>query len=168
MDVIQQQLNRACQRMKNQADKNRSERTFEVGDMVYMKLQPYIQISVANRSCQKLSYKYFGPFKILQKVGTVAYKLDLLVEARIHPVHSVPVRILDSELVTKGSATLNKLKVQWSHLPENYSTWEEAFDLRRCFPQEPAWGQAGFEEVGIVRKRRRLRISAAAQEGKRG
>jgi hypothetical protein len=44
--LIQQQLQRAQQRMKAQADKNRSERSFQIGDMVYMKLQPYVQSSV--------------------------------------------------------------------------------------------------------------------------
>ena len=47
--LIQQQLLRAQQRMKNQADKNRTEREFAVGDLVYLKLQPYIQSSVAPR-----------------------------------------------------------------------------------------------------------------------
>jgi hypothetical protein len=61
--------------MKAQAG-NRSERQFEVGDMVFLKLQPYIQTSVAPRSNQKLAFKFFDPFKILSKVGQVAYKLD--------------------------------------------------------------------------------------------
>lgn len=38
--LLQQQLNRAQQRQKAQADKNRIERSFEVGDSVYLKLQP--------------------------------------------------------------------------------------------------------------------------------
>jgi len=45
--LIHQQLIRAQQRMKHQADKLRSERTFSVGDRVYLRLQPYIQTSVA-------------------------------------------------------------------------------------------------------------------------
>ena len=72
--------------MKHHADKNRCERTFEVGDSVYLKLQPYIQSSVAPRSNQKLAYSFFGPFKILAKVGTVAYKLALPPECKKHPV----------------------------------------------------------------------------------
>lgn len=36
--LIQQQLARAQQRMKQQADKNRSERQFAIGDMVFLKL----------------------------------------------------------------------------------------------------------------------------------
>jgi len=33
---------------------------------------------------KNLTYKYFGPFKILKKVGEVIYQLDLSEEARIH------------------------------------------------------------------------------------
>jgi len=43
---IQQNLSRAQHRMKMQANKNRVERSFEVGDWVYVKLQPHIQQSV--------------------------------------------------------------------------------------------------------------------------
>jgi hypothetical protein len=75
--LLQQQLIRAQQRQKFQADKNRSERSFTVGEMVYVKLQPYVQTSVAARSNHKLSFRYFGPFKIIGRVGTVAYKLEL-------------------------------------------------------------------------------------------
>jgi hypothetical protein len=37
----------------------------------------------------KLAYKYFGPFKILKKVGEVAYQLDFPKEARIHSTFHV-------------------------------------------------------------------------------
>lgn len=47
--LIQQQLLRAQQRMKHQADEKRSERTFAEGDMVFLKLQPYVQSSLAPR-----------------------------------------------------------------------------------------------------------------------
>ena len=72
--------------MKHHADKNRSEREFAVGDLVYLKLQPYIQSSVAPRGNQKLAYRFFGPFKILARVGKVAYKLNLPPHNKIHPV----------------------------------------------------------------------------------
>ena len=56
---------------------------------MFVKLQPYIQTSLAHRRNQKLSFRYFGPFKILQKIGNVAYKLDLPATSSVHPVFHV-------------------------------------------------------------------------------
>jgi hypothetical protein len=56
--LIHLHLVRAQTRMKHQADKNRLEREFSVGGMVYMKLQPYVQSTVMPRANQKLSFKY--------------------------------------------------------------------------------------------------------------
>jgi ribosomal protein L21E len=53
--LIQQHLARAQQRMKSQADKGRTKREFNVGDMVYLKLQPYVQSSVATSSTDMLT-----------------------------------------------------------------------------------------------------------------
>jgi len=55
--LLQQHLHRAQQRMKRQADKARSERSFHVGDSVFLKLQPYVQSSLAPRANQKLAFK---------------------------------------------------------------------------------------------------------------
>jgi hypothetical protein len=63
--------------MKMQADKNRSDRHFEVGDQVLLRLQPYTQSSVANRPFPKLAYKFLGPYKIQEQIGLVTYKLEL-------------------------------------------------------------------------------------------
>lgn len=84
--LIQQHFLRAKQKMKAQAGKKRSVREFQVGDLVYLKLQPYVQLSVARRSSHKLCFKYFRPYKIIQKVGKIAYKLDLPEGSLIHPV----------------------------------------------------------------------------------
>jgi ribosomal protein L21E len=63
--LIQQQLLQAQQRMKALADANTSEREFQLGDIVYLKLHPHMQSSVASRSNQKLAFKYYGPVKVL-------------------------------------------------------------------------------------------------------
>jgi hypothetical protein len=60
--LIRRHLNRAAVRMRHQTNKGRTERKFKVGDMVFVKFQPYIQTSVAPRANQKLSFKFFWPF----------------------------------------------------------------------------------------------------------
>jgi hypothetical protein len=56
------------------------DRVFAVGDQViFLKLQPYWQSSVHDeRMNHKLSFRYFGPYKIVRKINpVVAYELEL-------------------------------------------------------------------------------------------
>ena len=88
-DLIQQHLHRARQCMKDQADKKRSARSFQVGNQVHLKLQPYIQTAVAPHADHKLSFKFFGPFPIIRKINDVAYELQLPASSTVHPVFHV-------------------------------------------------------------------------------
>lgn len=54
--LAHQHLLRAQKHMKQQADKKRSDKQFSVGDFVYLKVQPYVQTSLAIRSSNKLSF----------------------------------------------------------------------------------------------------------------
>ena len=65
-EILQQlkcNLDRAQHRMKIAVDKHRRELQFQVGYMVLAKLQPHKQHSVRGRKNQKLSARYFGPYK---------------------------------------------------------------------------------------------------------
>lgn len=86
---VRQHLLHAEQRMKSQADKGRSERQFNIGDYVFLRFQPYVQSSLAPRAHQKLCFKFFGPYKVVDKIGSVAYKLLLPLGSSIHPVFHV-------------------------------------------------------------------------------
>jgi hypothetical protein len=148
IQVIKQNLLRAQQRMKHQADKGRSDREFSVGDFVYVKLQPYVQGSVAVRACHKLNFKYFGPFQIIARIGKVAYKLSLPASATVHPVFHVsqlkpctqapklvshalpttnldvqyPAQILDHRSVSRGGTSVDQVLVRWSGLDATLAT----------------------------------------------
>lgn len=93
-DLLQQHLQRAHLRMKQQADKKCSERAFEVGDQVFQKLQPYVQTSVAKHANHKLSFKYYGPYSIIAKINPVTYRLEFLANASVHPVFHVSLMFL--------------------------------------------------------------------------
>ena len=62
---LQHNLTQAQQKMKRYADMNRTERTFEEGDMVYLKMQPYRETALGLRNSLKLNSKWYGPFKVL-------------------------------------------------------------------------------------------------------
>ncbi|GJW95548.1 putative reverse transcriptase domain-containing protein [Tanacetum coccineum] len=71
------------------ADKNRNPMEFQVGDMVMLKVSPWKGvICVGKRG--KLNPRYIGPFKVLAKVGTVAYRLELPDQlSRVHSTFNV-------------------------------------------------------------------------------
>jgi hypothetical protein len=173
---VRQHLLRMQQRMKHQADKHRSERSFSVGDEVFLKLQPYVQSSVARRANHKLVFKFFGPFTVIQRIGEVAYKLKLPDSSRIHPVFhvsqlkpcigpkhqvlpqlpdadsvfQVPIQVLQRRVRQAGLRTVVQVLVQWSGAPTSSATWEDMEELQQRFPHAPAWGQAGEQEGGNV------------------
>lgn len=72
--------------MEKQENKKRTDLAFKEGDLVLSKLQPYRQHTISNRTTHKLAKRFFGAFKIIKKVDTVAYLLDLPSSSRIHPV----------------------------------------------------------------------------------
>nr|KYP34828.1 Retrotransposable element Tf2 [Cajanus cajan] len=77
LNQLKNHLLKAQIHMKKFADKKRMPLELKVGDLVLVKLQPYRQHSVALRKNQKLGLRYFGLFPIVQRVGSVAYKLLL-------------------------------------------------------------------------------------------
>ena len=76
LKVIRERMLAAQDRQKSYADKKRRPITFEVGDSVLLKVSPWKGlIRFGKRG--KLSPRFIGPFKVLQKIGNQAYKLEL-------------------------------------------------------------------------------------------
>lgn len=156
-------LKEARERMSYYAIQGRSERRFQPDDWVYLKLKPYKQLSLRKSYLWKLTPKYAGPFKIAQKVGDVAYKLLLPPEAKVHPVFHVsllkksvgkkdlvspvlplmdeegqqmliPLAVLEKMMVKRYNRAAGQWLIQWSHLPEEEATWEDAEEFMKKFP----------------------------------
>ncbi|GJQ89104.1 putative reverse transcriptase domain-containing protein [Tanacetum coccineum] len=81
---IKQRIQTARDRQKSYADLKRKPMEFQVGDKVMLKVSPWKGV-VRFGKRGKLNPRYVGPFKVLKKVGSVAYKLELPQElSRVH------------------------------------------------------------------------------------
>lgn len=162
-----------CQ--KTQADKHRTERTFQIGDLVYLKLQPYVQASLFRRANHKLVFKFFGPYQVIAKIDSIAYKLNLPDSCHIHPTlllkeavgpddHAssplpvlsdslhAPKKVLLRRILRRSTRDVPQLLIQWSSWPAELATWEDELTIKQRFPDATAWGQAeiqGEENVTV-------------------
>nr|GEZ19523.1 hypothetical protein [Tanacetum cinerariifolium] len=86
---IKQRLQVARDRQKSYADVRRNLLEFQVGDKVVLKVSPWKGV-VRFGKRGKLNPRYIGPFKVLAKVGTVAYRLKLPQQlSRVHSTFHV-------------------------------------------------------------------------------
>ena len=83
---LREHLRLAQEQMKVYADRKRRNVEFCVGDYVFLRIRPYRQVTVRSRRNEMLAPRFFGPYKIVEKVGPVAYRLPLPESSKIHPV----------------------------------------------------------------------------------
>ena len=76
VDLIMKRLLTAQSRQKNYADKQHGTLEFEVGDHVFLKVMPKRGV-VRFYKPGKLTLRYIEPFEVLERVGTVSYRLGL-------------------------------------------------------------------------------------------
>ncbi|GJW26026.1 copia protein [Tanacetum coccineum] len=82
--LIKQRIQAAQDRQKSYADLKRKPMEFEVGDRVMLKVSPWKGV-VRFGKRGKLNPRYVRPFKVLARVGKVAYRLELpQVLSRVH------------------------------------------------------------------------------------
>jgi hypothetical protein len=155
LQLLKENLTMPQNRMKQKAYQHRSEISFELGDWVFLRLKPYKQMSLKKSKKDNIfSSKYYGPYKVLHNIFTMAYKLELSASSRVHHVFNVsclkkvigdkiPVQtilpepdeegkiILDTEFINDirihqlRNRLISKYLIKWKKLPTQDSMWED-------------------------------------------
>lgn len=86
VEKIRERMKTAQSRQKSYADKRRKDLEFAVGDAVFVKIAPMKGVMRFGKR-GKLSPRFIGPFEILERVGTLAYRVAL--PPRLSSVHNV-------------------------------------------------------------------------------
>lgn len=149
--------------MRKYADLRRSERQFEKRDWVYLHLQPYKQLTVAARKNLKLFARFYGLFQVTEKIGSMAYRLELPPQLQIHPVFHIsqlkkklgvwlepiqqlplvnatgavksePAEVLSRWVIRLSRLLVTEVLVRWQGQGQDDATWEKLQPLLLQYP----------------------------------
>ncbi|XP_070054942.1 uncharacterized protein [Nicotiana tomentosiformis] len=84
--IIRDHLKIALDRQKSYADLKRRDIEYQAGDKVFLKVSPWKKYMRFGQK-GKLSPRFIRPYEVLERVGLVAYKLDLPLE--LDKIHNV-------------------------------------------------------------------------------
>jgi len=172
-------LMQAQKKQKLQADKRRSpEPLFGVGDQVLLSTK---HIQLKNPGARKLLPLWIGPFKVLERVGKVAYKLQLADGMKMHNVFHVsllkayrddgtvqpppPPELIDGELEYEVEQVISfdekrkRYLVKWLGYGHENNTWEQERNVANA-PDKTAkyWQMVQLRDKSAKPKRVILRL----------
>ncbi|CAN6711615.1 unnamed protein product [Malus baccata var. baccata] len=158
-------VDETTQNIQSLADRHATDRTYNVGDFVFLKLSPWRGV-VRFGKRGKLNPRYIGPYEITERVGEVAYRLEL--PPKLSKVHNVfhismlrhyvsdpshvippqpleinpdltydeePVTILDWKDKVLRNKTVSLVKVLWRNHSVEEATWETEDRMREMYPR---------------------------------
>lgn len=143
-----------------QANKKRMDKQFKVGDLVYLRLKNYKQTQSWLVTTKSFTKRFFGPYKILEWIGPVAYRLELRASSHVYPVFHVSLlkqshsQNVAQEFSTKWITdtptqtsipkcilqrrqqddTTTHLLIKWVDQNLSEATWEDEQDITLRFP----------------------------------
>jgi hypothetical protein len=159
LSTAKMSLRAAQDRQKSFADQRRRDVVYSVGQQVFLSTQNF---RLAKPGSRKLLPKWVGPFQILERIGQVAYRLDMPANSKMHYVFHVSLlkpyrsdgrvqpppppiklenslefeveRILDHRQVKRGRnrTTRNEFLVKWLGYGPEHNTWEPESNLTNC------------------------------------
>ena len=144
---------------------------------MFLKIRPYRQLSLRKKRNEKLSLKFFGPYEIVDRVGTVEYKLNLPATTSIHPVFHVSqlkkfvgdkagvqstIQFINENLewqaqpeeavkYQKNSKGDWEVFIRWKDLPEHEASWECYDEIQRLYPTFHLEDRVNLKGEGIGR-----------------
>ena len=121
--------------------------------MVYLRLQLYQQLSLKQKGAEKLKPRFYVPYRVIRRIGQVAYELELPQGSKIHNIFHVsclkkalgqqvtvtnelppmddeghlvlqPEAIIDTRERQLQSRILQEFLVRWKNLLDEDATWE--------------------------------------------
>ncbi|XP_073290988.1 uncharacterized protein [Primulina huaijiensis] len=145
VELIRKRMKAAQDRQASYANKRRRPLEFQVGDYVFLKVSPF-RGTMRFGHKGKLAPRFIGPYMIVERIGTLAYRLDLPQNpSHILNVEDVeldsslsyvehPVQILDRKERQLRSKTIPLVLLQWSRHGREESTWELEANMRQEGP----------------------------------
>jgi hypothetical protein len=155
---VRTRLTQAQEYARKYYDAHHRDLKFQEGDWVWLRLLNRPTHSLVPRPHTKLSPRYAGPYQVLERMGAVAYRLNLPTTARIHYIFHVgllkPFRgtppaatpplpplhngrlLLQPERVLGSSQCRGSwhVLIQWAGLPTSEATWEDREAFQASFP----------------------------------
>nr|GFB32536.1 putative reverse transcriptase domain-containing protein [Tanacetum cinerariifolium] len=120
---IKQRMQAAQDCQKSYVDLKRKPMEFQVRDKVMLKVSPWKGV-VRFGKRGKLNPRYVGPFKVIERIGSVAYNLELLEE----------LKIIDREVKRLRNSRVLIVKVRWNSRRSPEFTWEMKDQFKKKYP----------------------------------